>query len=50
LFAGFQIGARKDRRDYNIWLMKNYKNFSNEFKLALHTGDARYIERYDVLE
>ena len=50
MLAGFQIGARKDRRNYNLWLMKNYRGFSDDFKLALHTGDARYIEKYDTID
>ena len=43
IFGGFQLGARSDRRDYNIFLMDNYHHFSPEFKLALSTGDARYL-------
>ena len=43
ILGGFQIGARSDRRDYNIFLMNNYQKFSPQFKLALSTGDARYL-------
>ena len=43
VIGGFQLGARSDRRDYNIFLMNNYQQFSPQFKLALSTGDARYL-------
>jgi hypothetical protein len=41
------IGLRKERKVYNIFLLRNYKNFSWEVQRALQTGDSRYLR--DIL-
>ena len=40
---GFFLGLRQQRKHENLFLMKNYKHFSEDFKNALMTGDARYM-------
>lgn len=37
------IGVRKERKELNIFLLKNYKHFSWPVQRALQTGDSRYL-------
>ena len=41
--TGYFLGLRQQRKHQNLFLMKNFKHFSEEFKNALMTGDARYM-------
>lgn len=45
---GFQLGARYERKQYNLFLLRNYHLFDQRFKDALETGDSRYM--MDFLE
>lgn len=41
--SAWWIGVRKERKDLNIFLLKNYKHFSWPVQRALQTGDSRYL-------
>lgn len=44
--AGYQIGARHQVKEYNLYLLRNYHLFDKSFKDALETGDSRYLAEY----
>jgi hypothetical protein len=50
VLGGFQLGARHQRKEYNLMLLRNYHRFDSCFKDALETGDARYLRWVDEVE
>jgi len=41
--VGTFLGIRHEIKQHYIFLMYNYHNFDEEVKLALRSGDARYL-------
>lgn len=43
---GYQVGARHQVKQKNLFLLNNYHLFDRSFKDALETGDSRYLAHY----
>ena len=43
---GFIIGIRREVKDNDMFLLRNFKNFEQDVKDALQTGDSRYVRKY----
>ena len=43
---GWWIGVRREHKELNLFLLKNFKNFDKDVQNGLQSGDSRYFRHY----